>query len=81
MRQQLTAIYVRDGDGWVATAVEVQGAFVQGKTLDETRSSLLEAVRELLMVQGEPAERRFIARPEVVRESLSIEIGSSPRDR
>jgi len=56
MQQQFNAIFERDGAWWVATAVEIPGAFSQGKTMDEARENLLDAVRELILAQRELME-------------------------
>jgi predicted RNase H-like HicB family nuclease len=51
MKQEFSAIFERDGDWWVASAVEIPGAFSQGHTLEEARDNLLDAVRELLLAR------------------------------
>jgi predicted RNase H-like HicB family nuclease len=51
MQQQFNAIFERDGKWWVATAVEIPGAFSQGETIDEARENLLDAVREMILAQ------------------------------
>lgn len=53
MLQQFHAICERDGDWWVASAVEIPGAFSQGKTIEEARENLLDAVRELMLARRE----------------------------
>ena len=56
MKQQFTAVFEKDGDWRVASAVEIQGANTQGRTLDEARENLLDAVRELLLARQELLE-------------------------
>ena len=73
MQQQFTAVFERDGEWWVATAVEIPGAFSQGKTIDEARENLLDAVREMILAQRQLIEAE-IADKQVVRESLSLEV-------
>jgi len=73
MQQQFNAVYERDGEWWVATAVEIPGGFSQGKTIDEARENLLDAVRELILAQRQLVEAE-IADKQVVRESLSLEV-------
>lgn len=53
--QQFTAVFEQDGDWWVAEALEVPGAFSQGRTIDEARDNLMDAVRELLLARRELA--------------------------
>ncbi len=74
MLQQFHAIYERDGDWWVASAVEIPGAFSQGKTIEEARENLLDAVRELMLARRELAEQEVSSKDEVVREELAIQI-------
>jgi len=44
MKHELTAIFERDGAWYIAYCLEVPGANGQGKTKDEARESLAEAV-------------------------------------
>lgn len=60
MKQEFNAVFERDGDWWVATAVEIPGAFSQGKTLEEARENLLDAVRELILAQRGVAEGGYL---------------------
>lgn len=53
MEHRFHAVFERDDDWWVATAVEIPGAFSQGKTVDEARENLLDAIRELLLARRE----------------------------
>jgi predicted RNase H-like HicB family nuclease len=73
MQQGFNAIFESDGDWWVATAVEIQGAFSQGETLEEARANLLDAVHELILAQRDLMEKE-IGDKDVVREYLTIEI-------
>jgi len=45
---QFTAVFERDGEWYVGYCPEVPGANGQGRTLDECRASLIEAVRLIL---------------------------------
>lgn len=45
-----TAVYERDGDWWIGHVEEVPGAHTQGRTLDEARENLKEAVELMLEV-------------------------------
>ncbi len=44
MKHEFTAIIERDGDWYVAYCPEIPGANGQGKTRDEARTSLSEAI-------------------------------------
>ena len=42
---KITAKFARDGKWWVAWTDDVPGALTQGKTLEESRENLIDAVR------------------------------------
>ena len=48
MRKKFTAVFERDGDWYVAYCPEVPGANGQGRTLEECRSNLAEAIALIL---------------------------------
>ncbi|HLA42089.1 MAG TPA: type II toxin-antitoxin system HicB family antitoxin [Aggregatilineales bacterium] len=58
--QEFNAIFEKDGDWWVATAVEISGAFSQGKTIDEARENLRDAVCEMLLAQRDLVEKEEV---------------------
>jgi len=74
MLQQFHALYEKDGDWWVASAVEIPGAFSQGRTVEEARENLLDAIRELMLARRELAEAEVAGKNEVVREELAIQL-------
>jgi predicted RNase H-like HicB family nuclease len=48
MRNEFTAVIERDGEWFVACCPEVPGAYGQGRTKDEARASLAEAIGLIL---------------------------------
>jgi len=62
MHNEFTAIIEKDGDWYIAYCLEVPGANGQGKTRQECRQNLAEAVALLLedrredMLRGVPAD-------------------------
>ncbi|MBW8874079.1 MAG: type II toxin-antitoxin system HicB family antitoxin [Acidobacteria bacterium] len=48
MRNEFTAVIERDGDWYIAYCPEIPGANGQGRTKDEARSSLAEAIGLIL---------------------------------
>ncbi|MCU0477054.1 MAG: type II toxin-antitoxin system HicB family antitoxin [Anaerolineae bacterium] len=57
MKQDYTIVYEWDESGWwVATALELAGAFSQGRTQQEARDNVLDAIRELVLAQRAQAE-------------------------
>jgi predicted RNase H-like HicB family nuclease len=57
MHNEFTAIFERDGEWYVAYCPEVPGANGQGRTKDEARSSLAEAIALVLQDRREDALR------------------------
>lgn len=74
MKQEFNVIYERDGDWWVATAVEMPGGFSQGRTIDEARTNLFDALRELTLARREEMEAELVGKSDVVRERIMFEI-------
>lgn len=68
-----TAIYELTEDGWwVVSVPEIPGAHSQGETLEEAREMIRDAVRLLLEVRREDAERETEGKPNIVREPLEV---------
>ncbi|MEO8606724.1 MAG: type II toxin-antitoxin system HicB family antitoxin [Chloroflexota bacterium] len=75
MKHEFTAVFERgDGDWWIATALEIPGAFSQGKTIEEAREMLMDAIHELMLAEREEAERELAGKPDIIRETLTIEL-------
>lgn len=73
MSEPFTALYERTEGWWVATCPEIPGAITQGRTLDEARFMLRDAIKELGAARREKAERELTdAGSEVVREPLVL---------
>jgi predicted RNase H-like HicB family nuclease len=71
--EKFTAIYERTEDGWwVVSVPEIPGAHSQGRTLEEAREMIKDAVRLLLEVRREDAEREVAGKKDVVREPLEV---------
>jgi predicted RNase H-like HicB family nuclease len=52
MERTYTAVFVDAGDGWIAAyAHDLPGANSQGRTIEEARENLKDAIRELLASQ------------------------------
>ena len=54
-----TAVFEQDGDWWIGYVEELPGANTQGRTLEEARENLLEAVQLVLEANREVARREF----------------------
>jgi predicted RNase H-like HicB family nuclease len=72
--EKLTATYEHTDDGWwVVSVPEIPGAHSQGRTREDAREMIQDAVRLLLEVRREDAEREASeAGKEVIRESLEV---------
>jgi predicted RNase H-like HicB family nuclease len=72
MPKEFTIIFEVGEDGWwIATIAEVPGAFSQGRTKEEARENVLDALAELMSARREMALRQRGASSEVESVPLS----------
>ena len=72
MPKEFTIIFEIGEDGWwVATIPEVPGVFSQGRTKEEARENVLDALSELMSARREMALRQRGASSEVESVPLS----------
>lgn len=69
--EKFTAVYKREGDWWIGFVEELPGANTQGRTLEETRENLKEAVQLVIEANRELA-RHDVEGTDVIREDLVI---------
>ncbi len=69
--EKFTAVYERDGEWWIGFVEELPGANTQGKTLDEARENLAEAIHLVLEANREIARRETVGR-DVIREEIHV---------
>jgi predicted RNase H-like HicB family nuclease len=62
------AVFVKDGDWWVAWTNDVPGAMTQGKTIEEARENLIDAVQEM----QNPVDLSHLPQREVVTETIEL---------
>ena len=74
MELQLTAVFKKVPQGYIAFVEELPGANTQGTTLDEARENLREAV-ELVLVANREFSRDDAGDGEVIREQFRIATG------
>ncbi len=72
MIKKLTAVYKKCGKWYTGWIAEVPGANTQGKTLEETKENLREALT--LILETDKSLARELARDEIVRESISVPV-------
>ena len=70
MHNEFTAVLERDGDWYIAYCPEIPGANGQGRTKDEARSSLSQAIRLILADRREEGLRGVP--PEAERETVTV---------
>jgi len=70
MHNEFTAIIERDGDWYVAYCPEIPGANGQGKTKEEARESLAEAIALILEDRREEGLRGIP--PDAIRETVRV---------
>jgi predicted RNase H-like HicB family nuclease len=71
MRNEFTAIIERDGDWYIAYCPEIPGANGQGRTKDEARTSLADAIALILEDRREDSLRGVPADAE--RDTVIVE--------
>jgi predicted RNase H-like HicB family nuclease len=70
MHNEFTAIIEQDGDWFVAFCPEIPGANGQGRTRDEARSNLSEAIALILQDRREDALRGVPS--DAIRDTVSV---------
>ncbi|HEY67430.1 MAG TPA: type II toxin-antitoxin system HicB family antitoxin [Thermoflexia bacterium] len=73
MENRFTAVFEQVGKWWIGYVEELPGANTQGKTLEETRENLKEAVQLIIEANRELARRETVGR-QVVREELLVAV-------
>lgn len=71
MQVELTAVFRRVPEGYIAFVEELPGANTQGSTLEEARENLREAVALVLEANRALAEEELQGTP-VIREALKV---------
>ena len=70
MHNEFTAVFERDGDWYVAYSPEIPGANGQGKTKEEARESLSEAIALILKDRREDGLRGVP--PDAERDTVTV---------
>jgi len=68
---ELTAVFKKVPEGYIAWVEELPGANTQGKTLEEARENLQEAIRLVFQANRELAETDLQGE-DVLKESVSV---------
>ena len=68
---KFTAVFERDGDWWIGYVEELSGANTQGRTLEEARENLKEAVA-LVIEANRELTRIEVMGKDAIREELLV---------
>jgi predicted RNase H-like HicB family nuclease len=71
--EKFTGIFEQEGDWWIAYVEEIPGVNSQGRTMEEARENLKEAVKLIIESNRELAKRETAGRP-VIREELMVAV-------
>ena len=71
--EKFTAVFQQEGDWWLGYVEELPGANTQGRTLEETRENLKEAVQLIIEANRELARQAIQGKP-VIREELLLSV-------
>ena len=68
---KFTAVFERDGDWWIGYVEELPGANTQGRTLEEARENLKEAVALVIEANRELTRLEVVGK-DAIREELLV---------
>jgi len=71
--EKFTAVFEQEGKWWIGFVEELPGANTQGKTLEEARENLKEAVR-LIIQANRRLSRRETRGKKITREELAVSV-------
>ncbi|MEA3293363.1 MAG: type II toxin-antitoxin system HicB family antitoxin [Euryarchaeota archaeon] len=73
MESIFTAIFEKSNDWYIGYVEELPGANTQGRTLEEARENLREAIELILLSNRELAEKK-LASKDFIREEMKVAI-------
>ena len=73
MESTFTAIFEKDDDWYIGYVEELPGANSQGRTLEEARENLHEAI-ELIIVSNRELAEKSLAGKKYIRENLTVAV-------
>ncbi len=71
--EKFTAVFEQDGEWWIGYLEELPGANTQGRSLEEARENLKDAVR-LLITANRELTRRELQGKTIIREELVVAV-------
>ena len=79
MHNEFTAVIEQDGEWYIGYCPEISGANGQGRTLEECRASLADAIALILEDRREDGLRGVP--PDAIRETVTVDIRNFIRSR
>jgi len=71
--EKFTGIFEQEGDWWLASIEEIPGVNTQGRTMEEARENLKEAVKLIIEANREINRRETVGK-KVIREELKVAV-------
>lgn len=71
--EKFAAVFEQDGEWWIGYLEELSGANTQGRSLEEARENLKDAVR-LLITANRELTRRELQGKTIIREELVVAV-------
>jgi predicted RNase H-like HicB family nuclease len=71
--EKFTGVFEQEGDWWIAYIEELPGVNTQGRTMEEARENLKDAVKLIITTNRELA-RKETAGKKVIREELEVAV-------
>jgi predicted RNase H-like HicB family nuclease len=71
--EKFTAVFEQEGEWWIGYVEELPGANTQGRTLEEARENLKEAV-QLIIEANRDLARRERKGKKIIREELKVAV-------
>jgi len=68
-----TAVFEKVAEGYIGFVEELPGANTQGRTLEETRENLIEAIQLVLEANRTLSEEAIVGK-EVIKESINLPV-------
>ena len=65
---KVKAVFIKDGDWWVAWTDDVPGAMTQGETIKGARENLIDAIQEM----QKPVDLSRLPQRQVVTETIEL---------
>ncbi len=72
MARQLTAVYEKHGDWYTGYLEEIPGVNTQGRTKEEARANLEDALHMFLEANRELARQNIVGKTDVIEEPFAL---------